>query len=505
MLDIRTDSADDAPSAIDNVYAAVDLGSNSFHMVISKYQHGEFVVLDRQREVVRLAAGLNENNLLADDVAQKALRCLEKFGQLLRGFPAEQVRVVGTNTLRRLKKKNRFLGKAEKALGHSIEIIAGREEARLIYLGVSKWSSLSDESRLVIDIGGGSTEIIAGSSDMPTVRESIEMGCVVFSQRFFVDGVLDDVNFERAKLAAKLALQPVVKRFRLAGWNKVIGCSGTMKSLALAVDGNGIIKRSSLEQLLQQVIEFGHVDKLEIAGLTKDRQPVFAGGFAILLALFDVFDIEQMSISDIALREGVLYDLVGRSSAEDIRDVAVSAMLNRWDIDVKQGEQVKKTALALYDSVAADWDIQDILFRNTLGWSALLHEVGLLISHDGYHKHGAYVVAKADMVGFTQRDQLLLSALIVGQRQKFPIEKFENLPSGLVTPAKRVAVILRLAVLLHRGRGEFDRSNCSVEAHGNQIKLKFKDDFLQKNPLTHTDLDREESRLKVIGIKLSFR
>lgn len=491
-----------------DVYAAVDLGSNSFHLVVSRYEHGEFVVLDRQKEVVRLAGGLDKDNYLSKEVASKALSCLEKFGQLLRDIPPHQVRVVGTNALRRLKKKNKFLEKAEQALGHSIEIIAGREEARLIYLGVSKWSGMADESRLVIDIGGGSTEIIVGNSDVPICRESIEMGCVVFSQRFFDDGVLDAYSFEQAKLAVELQLQPVIHQFKLNGWNKVIGCSGTMKSLAQVADvtgiSSGVIKRADLFKLYERVLEFGHVNKIKLPNLSNDRHPVFAGGLAILLGLFEIFDIEIMSVSEIALREGVLYDLVGRSSAEDIRDVTVAAMLNRWAVESQQGQQVRQTALTLYDQVSAEWDIQDILFRNTLDWSAQLHELGLLISHDGYHKHGAYVVENADMAGFTKRDQLLLSALILGHRSKFPLDSFEKLPSVLVTPAKRVAILLRLAVLLHRGRNSIATDLVSVEAQGQQIKLVFPDKFLQENPLTQADLRQEQSRLKTIGIKLSF-
>ena len=207
-------------------YAAVDLGSNSFHLVISRYEHGEFTVLDRQREVVRLAAGLDEENQLSEEVANRALQCLSRFGQLLRNIPQENIRAVGTNALRRLQSKNKFLERAERTLGHSIEIIAGREEARLIYLGVSKWSAYGDEARLVIDIGGGSTEIIAGKGDTAICRESLEVGCVVLSKQFFADGKLSKKRFRKAVLAAELAIQPVVTQFRLQGWSQVIGCSG---------------------------------------------------------------------------------------------------------------------------------------------------------------------------------------------------------------------------------------------------------------------------------------
>jgi len=489
-------------------YAAVDLGSNSFHLVISRYNHGEFTVIDRQREVVRLAAGLDEKNYLSEEVAERALLCLKEFGQLLASLPAENIRAVGTNALRRLHGKNKFLERAEFALGHSIEIIAGREEARLIYLGVSKWSSSQEESRLVIDIGGGSTEIIAGKGDTAHCRESLEVGCVVLSKEFFDDGQLTTKRFDKARLAAELAIQPVVSQFRMQGWNQVIGCSGTMKSMALAMAASGwatdTIRKDGLHHLLELAISAKHLDNLVVPGVSRDRLPVFAGGLSILIALFDLFDIQEMSVSDIALREGVLYDLVGRSSAEDIRDVTVSAMLSRWDVDALHGEKVAETAAMLYQQVVSSWDIRDSLFQCSLQWSAQLHEVGLQISHDGYHQHGAYVLANADMAGFAKRDQLLLAALISGHRRKFPLSTFESLPSTLVTPAKRIAVLLRISVLLHRGRGSSLDTQVQAEVDGQCLNLTFDDGWLVSHPLTKADLKQESSWLKSIGIKLSF-
>ena len=489
-------------------YAAVDLGSNSFHMMVSRYEHGEFTVLDRQREVVRLAAGLDENNFLSEEVANRALECLSRFGELLRPLRADHIRVVGTNALRRLKSKNAFLARAEEALGHEIEIIAGREEARLIYLGVSKWSTSGDEARLVIDIGGGSTEIIAGRGEVAYCRESLEVGCVVLSKEFFADGVLDKTSFQNAKLAAELAIQPVVEQFRQQGWRQVIGCSGTMKSLAGALIASGWSKDrihlSGLQNLLQAALDAGHVDKLNIPGLSADRTPVFAGGLAILLALFELLDIKEMSVSDIALREGVLYDLVGRSSSDDIRDTTVSAMLSRWAVDERQGSSVRETAFNLYEQVAASWDIQDGLYQKMLGWAAQLHELGLLISHDGFHKHGAYVAANADMAGFARRDQLLLAALIAGHRRKFPIQEFEQLPASLVTPGKRLGILLRLAVLLNRNRTSLSIETLSLVAEGQQASLRFDKHWLEDHPLTLADLQQEQNWLKAIGIKLNF-
>ncbi len=491
-------------------YAAVDLGSNSFHLVISRYQHGQFSVLDRQREAVRLAGGLDANNQLNEEVAERALACLEQFGQLLRGMPAENVRAVGTNALRRLQNKTSFLDRAERALGHNIEIIAGREEARLIYLGVSKWSpSGDDESRLVIDIGGGSTEIIVGRGENPVSRESLEIGCVTLSKQYFANGELTYKNFNKAIVATELAIQPVVNQFRLHGWADVIGCSGTMKSIASATLASGLSKdfihRDDLNTLLEHAVKDGHVDQLSIAGLSRDRLPVFAGGLSILLALFELFDINQMSVSDIALREGVLYDLVGRSSAEDIRDVTVAAMLQKWSIDAEHGTMVSNTAMMMYEQISADWDLQHGSFGNDLAWSALLHEVGLQISHDRYHKHGAYIVGNADMAGFARRNQLLLAALIHGHRRKFPIDLFESLPSNLVTPGKRIAMILRLAVLLHRGREKSLNTDVHVKVDGSSISLRFEQDWLTRHPLTEADLKQERTWLKNIGISLYFK
>ena len=307
-----------------------------------------------------------------------------------------------------------------------------------------------------------------------------------------------------------MAIQPVVNLFRLQGWSQVIGCSGTMKSIASAMSSSGLskdgINPQGLQKLLDIAIEAGHVDNLKIPGLSTDRTPVFAGGLSIVLALFELFSIEQMSVSDIALREGVLYDLVGRSSAiDDTRNITVNAMIKRWAVDAPHSEQVCQTAIELYGQVADAWDIADTLFEDTLKWAAQLHEVGLSVSHDGYHKHGAYMVENADMAGFARRDQSLLAALIVGHRRKFPLSVFEALSSNLVTPAKRIAVLLRLAVLLHRGRNGMGSEKLAVKADGQQIKLQFSNGWLENNPLTEADLNQEQAWLKYIGVKLSYK
>lgn len=499
-------SAQDTDLA-DHLMAAVDLGSNSFHMVICRYEHGQFTVVDRHKEAVRIAAGLDENNILSYEVAARALQTLSEFAQLLRTLKKTQVRVVATNAFRRMANKGSFLEEAERILGHNIEIIAGREEARLIYLGVSKWSEMGDDKRLVMDIGGGSTEVIIGSGDTPIVRESLEVGCVVMTNRYFADGALTEARFLGAKLAAELAMMPVVADFKKQGWVTALGCSGTMKSMATIIAKQGWCKegitRESLNQLYRYVLERGHINNLELDGLDGDRRLVFAGGLSVLMALFELFDLSAIAVSEIALREGVLYDLIGRDSSQDTRQNTVDMFLQRWPVDETYGNAVKATALQFYDQVAVAWGIEDDLYRKILAWGAQLHQIGQLISHDRYHQHAAYVLENADMAGFAKRDQLLLAALIHGHRRKFPLKKFESLPSVLVTPGTRLTVLLRLAVLLHRGRVSDLGKEIQIEVNGAALNLAFEPGWLASHPLTKADLDIEKERLSTVGIKLS--
>lgn len=496
------------PSQEDQLYAAVDLGSNSFHLVVSRYENGEFVVVDRHRESVRLALGLDAEGNLSDEVRQRAIACLEQFSQLLKIVPSENIRVVGTNAMRRLRDDSGFFNSAESALGAEIEIIAGREEARLIYLGVVKGSEFGNESRIVVDIGGGSTEVIVGASDEPQHRESLEVGCVVVSNKFFADGVLTADRFEQAVLHCELAIQPVVRLFKAQGWLHAIGCSGTIRALSGMLDSmgwaNGEITQSALSKLYEHVIGIGDVTQVEIPGLNDDRRPVFAGGLSILMAVFELFNIERMQVSDCALRDGVLQDLVGRRTENDTRDIAIDALVKRCTVDTRHADFVRGTALNLFDQVSSSWDIDTKFMRKMLSWSALVHEIGMLISHDNYHKHGAYLIQNADMVGFARRDQMLLATLVKGHRRKFPLRDFERLPASIVTPAKRLAIILRVAVLLHRTRSTPLPDDLSVSAKGGQLKLSFPNQWLLEHPLTAADLEQEQRWLSVVGIDVKY-
>ncbi len=488
--------------------AAVDLGSNSFHMIVGRFQGGQLQLIDRLREPVRLAAGLTDRHQLDPAVAQRALDCLERFGQRVRDLDPDNVRAVGTNTLRRMQSSARFLDQAQQALGHSIEVISGIEEARLIHLGVAH--SLPDPGgrRLVVDIGGGSTEIIVGEGLVPVQLESLYMGCVSMSERFFGDGSIRKASMKDAILAARLELQASKQRFRRLGWSMATGSSGTIRTIRDVVLERGWsdhgIGADSLKKLRTALVETGHADKIDFAAVSDDRKPVFAGGVAILSAVFHALKIERMLHSTGALREGLLYDLIGRIQHQDVRESTVQAMARRYHVDMEQAQRVEQTALMLLDSVAAPWQLRLDDSGQWLHWAALLHEMGLLIAHSGYHKHGAYLVEYSDLAGFSRRDQRLLAALVRSHRRKFRKSVIDVLPSSMRGTATRLAILLRLAVLLHRNRSHQAPPDIRVTAQGDCIALAFPNNWLEKHALTSADLAIERKYLKHTGIRLEF-
>jgi exopolyphosphatase/guanosine-5'-triphosphate,3'-diphosphate pyrophosphatase len=491
-----------------DLLAAVDLGSNSFHLMVARDVHGELLVTERQRETIRLAAGLDSDACLSEDAESRALACLEKFGQLLSKVPVGNVRVVGTNAMRRMRNSTAFIEKAEQALGHAIEVIAGREEARLIYLGVSHGYERGNDRRLVVDIGGGSTEVIVGKGPEPLHRESLQVGCVVSSSRHFGDGVLSATRFKLAEIEAELAIQPIVAMFRRNGWEHVIGCSGTIRALAWVMEqmgwARGDVTVEGLQKLHDYAVEAGDVARLQLPGLTEDRLPVFPGGLAIMRAIFELFDLRSMEVSDRALREGVIYDLLGRSGKADARVRAIESLMVRWGVDREHAMAVSSTVLHLYGQVSGEWDIQSEMFKNMLLWAAMIHEIGLQIGHDSFHKHGAYVIGNADLAGFARRDQGMLAALVRGHRRKFPLNEFEKLPSRSVTPAKRLGVLLRLSVLLNRARRGPAEVDVIANASGKTLCLQFPESWPDNHPLTMADLEQEKNFLKAAGFVLKF-
>lgn len=489
--------------------AAVDLGSNSFHMVVARAHHGQLAIVDRLREMIRLASGLDARGRLDAASRERALAALRRFGQRLRDMHAHQVRVVGTSTLRRARDGAGFLSAAEEALGHPVDVVSGMEEARLVYLGVAHHVDASDAPKLVVDIGGGSTELIVGEGVEPKRLESLAIGCVGLSRRFFGDGRLTRRRFERARLAARLELRPIIAGFRRHGWDRAIGSSGTMRAAGRIADKLGYggrgITAEALEDMIARMIAARHVDSLDLPGLGSQRKPVFAGGVAILVEVLSMLGIESMSVSDGALREGVLYDMLGRLHHQDARDTTIATMQKRFHVDVEQAQRVQATALALLDEVASRWGLGDEQCRRLLGWAALVHEVGLDIAHAKYHRHGAYLLANADMPGFDRFEQQFLATLVESHRRKLDDLSLEQFPEHWRAPLVRLIVLMRLAVLLNRARSPLELPALRLEAGADSLEVHIAEDWLAGNPLTAADLEQEQAWLGARGFTLAVR
>jgi exopolyphosphatase/guanosine-5'-triphosphate,3'-diphosphate pyrophosphatase len=490
--------------------AAVDLGSNSFHMIVARLEEtGTLSVIDKLREPVRLGGGLKRNGKLSRKARNRALDCLEQFGQRIQNLPQGDVRIVGTNTLRVATNAEEFVQDAQQLLGHPIEIVSGREEARLIYLGVAHGRATREGKRLVVDIGGGSTELIIGEGKDSMLRESMYTGCVSASRQYFDDGKITGKRMTDAIINAELKFYPVAKGFRAGNgkWEEAVGCSGTIKAIRNIAQAEGWcdtgITLKSLYQMRSKLIKQGHIDKLKLEGLKEDRAPVLPGGLAVLIAVFETLGIEQMRVSEHALREGLLYDLVGRIQHKDTRESTVQSVLKRWNLDARHAENVMRTAMSLFEQVEIVWKL---IGENKLmlKWAAQLHEIGLQISHGAYHKRGAYILTHADLPGFSRTEQSLLATLILNHRQKIRINSFEDLVTRAQRPGLKLCVLLRLGVLLHRGRIDEQVPDISIQVDKSDIMLRFPENWLEQHSLTHADLKKECQFLKAAGFSLGY-
>ena len=488
--------------------AAIDLGSNSFHMIVARPLEGDFQVIDRLKEMVRLAEGLTADKDLTPEVVARALACLERFGQRLRGMPPGSVRAVGTNTLRQLRPESGFLAQAEAALGHPIEVIAGREEARLIYLGVANGLAASEQRRLVVDIGGGSTEIIVGEGFTPRLRESLHMGCVSASLRHFPDGVITAERLKRAELAGALEIRPVREQFRQAGWRDVVGSSGTIRAIATLIAAQGWsqdgITAEALQRLREALLGFRRIADLELEGLVEERKPVFVGGVTVLRSVFTALGIERMQVSDEALREGLIYEMLGLTRHQDVQERSVTVLAQRFEVDEAHAGRIRDTALVLFGQVIRDWALNDPRMPAFLSWAARLHEIGLAVAHSQYQRHGAYLVANADLSGFSRAEQALLASLVLGHRRKFPVQDFASLSAPWRRSAPRLCVLLRLAALLHRSRSPTAKPYPMLTAREERLSLRFPPGWIEDHPLTRLELEEEAQRLAIAGISLDF-
>lgn len=485
----------------DQPYAALDLGSNSFHLLVAWDRPGRLQVIDRHREVVRLASGLEQTGRLNRRSMVVALRALERIGQRIRNLPRHNVRVVGTNALRTATNRDEFITAAEKMLEQKVEVISGREEARLIYLGALASIENGTDRRLVIDIGGGSTEIIFGHEHHPRIMESLRMGCISMTDRWFEDGKITSKRMDRAITHARQEVEVVEQAFRSLESDITVGTSGTILATQTAIGAKSAlsITLEAIEQLESHLVKRGHTDKI-VGLVNKDRAPLFPAGLAILKALFLSLDLKSMQVSIGALREGLLHDLLGRVHKRDIRESTVQDLVSRFNIESAHAQRVSSTALFLLDQAASEWNLENSDNSTLLRWGGLLHEIGMDVSHSSYHKHGGYLLENLDMYGFSLRDQFMLSCLVRGHRRAYPTDiSWEN------STIHKLTILLRLAVVLRRNRTDEPLPKCRLQVIDSGLELEMDRKWLKKHRLTLLDLEQESQYLESAPYQLSIK
>ncbi|MGH8740052.1 MAG: exopolyphosphatase, partial [Burkholderiales bacterium] len=455
-------------------------------------------------EVVRLGGGHTADRRIDRATQARAMESLAKLAERLRGFPRGAVRAVGTNALRVAKNSQQFLREARQVLGFPIEVISGREEARLIYLGVAHALPAAAHKRLVVDVGGGSTEFIIGSGFEPQLTESLYMGCVSYSLRYFPEGRIDKLAMKAAELAARQELAGMVRAYRGAGWEEAVGSSGTARSLEnilrenrFAADG---LTREGLERLRSLLVKHERADPERIAGLRPNRAPVLPGGLAIMSVILDELGIEAMKVSDGALRHGVLYDLLGRVEHRDMREATVAQFVRRYHVDAAQAERVRCLALTIYDALNPGAERDDDPDRLMLEWAARLAEIGLSIAHAGYHKHSAYVLSNADMPGFSRMEQARLARIVLAHRGK--LGKMQD--AGLDGADWRLVFALRTASLILRSRTDAKLPFLRVAADAGGFAIDLPQSWLDESPLSSAALEAEADYWKAVGMKLQL-
>ncbi|MGA0806264.1 MAG: exopolyphosphatase [Pseudohongiellaceae bacterium] len=481
-------------------FAAVDLGSNSFHMIIARVQDGRVEIIDREKEMIQLARGINAEGYLRQDAQQRAMACLTRFAERLRHIPGHQIRAVGTKTLRSTRQPKQFLREAEKALGVPIQVISGYEEARLVYSGLAHSVTNDHAQRLVVDIGGGSTELIIGKDYEPMVLESLAMGCVTYTEEYKGSvGKLTITAFNHAYLAACSELETVRKIYLKAGWQIAYGTSGTVRAIADLVqgrDGGAVITAASVEWLSREIFN----NKATFNDLPSLRRSVLPAGLAILKAIFDQLKLDKLHVGDAALKEGLLYDSIGRLSDHDSRIVTVHKLQEKYQIDMDQAARVERTALALWQQIDGP-PLPGVSRTKVLSWACRLHEIGMSISHSSHHHHGYYILRNSDLAGFGRYEQYILANLVRAQRKGLYAGKFEDVDDQTMEALVPLIVCLRMAVVLHRRREDLDFAP-KLELRSKVYRLSFRRKWLADHPLTLDGLEQEKDHYDSLGISL---
>ncbi len=490
-------------------FAAIDLGSNSFHMLIVKVNNGVLETVDRVKDMVQIARGLKPAGTLSEEAQARALHCLSCFQERIHHIPAEQIRAVGTKALRSAHNSETFLRKAETALGHSIDIISGYEEARLVYLGVSHDISADKGDPLIVDIGGGSTEFIIGHNQKAHFMESLSIGCVTYTDHFLSNTngdalsplspkMIDDVYY-----ATCSELEVISRRYRRHGWNICVGSSGSMRAIAELMPADivtGVITRSGLSILIDSLKQQGSLNRTE--GISEQRLSVLPAGIIILWAIFDELQLEEIHVVDATLKEGLIYDTMGRLSAQDMRDETVNRMLEQYSVDSDQALRVDKTLTHFIHSLPNPL-VYSVNVRKIIHWAALLHEIGFSISHSSYHRHGAYLLKNSDMAGFSRFEQELLALYVGSHRRRIHPDQLAILTAETQILLSVFLACLRIAIVLNHRRD--DNSELpKVDINKQTITLTFTDGWLNQHPLSYRNLLQEQRYLESLNIQFEF-
>lgn len=502
----------EVPTRWPGLLAAVDMGSNSFRLEIGELPRGgRYKRIDYLKETVRLGGGLDENGLLTEEAVLRGLDCLARFAQRLKGFAPHQVRAVATQTLREAKNRDAFLVRAQAALGYPIEVISGREEARLIYAGVARLQP-SDRSRLVIDIGGRSTEMILGQGRHPKRAESFQVGSVSLSMKYFGDGRFTEAAFRAAQVAAGAELEEALEPFARTHWTEALGSSGTVGAVAQLLATNGVSRDGSvtpdgLRWCMEQCLIAGHQDDIALPGLKPERRAVLGGGLSILYTLAMHFGIDKLQPTRGALRQGVIFDLDERLDAarsarhQDMRDASVRELQHRFGVDDAQAERVQGMALQLYRDAWPEADLETV---RELGWAAALHEIGMMVSHHDHHRHSAYLLAHVDAPGFSQSQQRRLGELVLGQRGGL-----RKLEATLTQENFAWQVLcLRLAAILCHARIDVLHGIVGLNRSGRSALLGLQPGWTETHPRTLHLLNEEVdiwSRSSMLRVALQAR
>lgn len=475
-----------------SLYAAIDLGSNSFHMLVVREVAGSIQTLARIKRKVRLAAGLDKDNHLSHEAMQRGWQCLRLFSERLQDIPRDQVRVVATATLRLARNSDEFLGTAQTILGCPIQVISGEEEARLIYHGVAHTTGGPDQ-RLVVDIGGGSTELVTGTGAQSTALFSLSMGCVTWLERYFTDRNLGQQNFDQAELAAREMIRPVAAALMEKGWQICVGASGTVQALQEIMVAQGMDERITLlklEQLRRRAIQCGKLEELEIEGLTLERALVFPSGLSILIAIFKELQIEGMTLAGGALREGLVYGMLHLPVEQEIRHRTLRNLQRRYLLDGEQAQRVAQLAENFAGQVAEVWQL-DALSRELLRSACLIHEIGLSVDFRQAPQHAAYLVRHLDLPGFTPAQKKLLATLLQNQNNTIDLALLSQQNALPPRQAQRLCRLLRLAIIFASRRRDDTLPAVRLRANDDVLTVTLPPGWLEQHPLRAEELEHE--------------